>query len=554
MVDLKDRYRYSWGVVYILSFLMILLAYCPHLQKEMIQGSDDWFHFHRIYALASELKQGIFPVKIHHLAGFGYGYGVGFFYSNFFLYIPAILINLLNLSLGNAYRLFAFLIYMGIYVSMFYCVKQLTGKKEYAFWAASIYLFSNKVLEAFYSGMALGQMCAFIFLPMAIVGMYLFLEKEESPILLMLGFIGLIYSHTISTFLAFVICLVLVILDINILILDIRKMIRLTISVCITALVTTSFWIPMLEQMKAQILKVKTPWTTSEENILRINDIVEAQSGLGYVVTFLFIFNLVIWVVSYLQKKEIKEYKFLLISATMILLTLYKPFWHFMNVELGIKFLQFPSRLLAPVTGLIIINTSMILKDIEMKKMKFLPLLALAASIVLSNKTFSECYYSISDDHINKAINNEIAAFGAGEEWLPIMTNREEILDAEIAIDNEGNQVVGEKEQGYSRYVFIADLEKEYYNIPYIWYKGYIALDDQGNKFEISQNEDTGMVQVHIPEEAEGTAQIEVYYGGTKYQKLAYLANVIGIILFLFYIVSLKKNIEIPFSKTENKI
>ena len=80
---MRGRKKWSWGVICIASFVMVLLAYFPHFQSEMQQGHDDWFHLHRIYALASELRQGIFPVKIHHLAGYGYGYGVGFFYSNF---------------------------------------------------------------------------------------------------------------------------------------------------------------------------------------------------------------------------------------------------------------------------------------------------------------------------------------------------------------------------------------------------------------------------------------------------------------------------------------
>lgn len=443
---MKKRTVYSKMWICVASFIMILLAYFPYLQNEMVQGSDDWFHFHRIYALAWELKQGIFPVKIHHLAGFGYGYGVVFFYSDFFLYIPAILINILGISLNDAYRFFVFIIYVGVYCSMFYCVYRLTGKKEWAFWAASIYLYSNKVMEAFYSNMALGQMCAFVFFPMAIVGMYLFLEKEKKPILLMLGFIGLIYSHTISTFTAFLICMILVVFDFKILISDIRKVIHLVLSVGITALVTASYWLPMFEQMKAQLLKVKTPWTTSEQNVLKINNIIESRGGLGYIIVMFLLFNLLMFGVAYFKKQK-GEYKFLLISVAMVLLTMYKPFWHFMNVGLNIEFLQYPARLLAPVTVIIIVDTVMILKDIgiEKNRMKYIPTVVLICSIILSYYTFMENFLNTGDDHINKAVNNEIAAFGAGEEWLPIMTDREEMIDAQIAFDNEGSAVTGEK-------------------------------------------------------------------------------------------------------------
>lgn len=533
MKDKREKLIYI-----LLSVMMIFIAYFPHLQSEMIQGSDDWFHFHRIYALAAELKQGIFPVKLHHLAGFGYGYGVGFFYSNFFLYIPAMLINILNISLDDAYRVFVLMVYSGIYCAMFYCIYRIAEKKEFAFGAAAIYLFTNKVMEAFYTNMALGQMCAFVFFPMAIVGMYLFLEKGEDTILLMLGFIGLIYSHTISTFLAFVICLILIVFEFRVLIMDFNKMRKIIVSVCITSLVTAAFWLPMFEQMKAQVLKVKAPWTTSEENVLNYAYIIKSSGGLGYVVVGLLIFNIIMFFKS-LIKREKKENKFLFISIIMVLLTMYKPFWHFMNVDLNIKFLQFPSRLLAPTTVIIIVDTIICLKEMDIKRLriKLLAIGVLISSIAISYSGFSEQYFDVSNEHINKVKNNEIAAFGAGEEWLPIETDRSEIIDAEIAIDNEGNQITGEKTKGYSRYFFVADLEKKYYNLPYIWYKGYCALDDNGNRYELSQNKETGMLQVYMPPNASGAARIEIYYEGTKYQRLAYLSTMIGIIVLGIYVL-----------------
>lgn len=550
------RRKWSWGVLYVVSFFIILLAYFPHLQSGMQQGHDDWFHLHRIYALASELRQGIFPVKIHHLAGYGYGYGVGFFYSNFFLYIPALFINVFHMPLDIAYRLFVLIIYVAIYASMFYCIYQLTDKKECAFLGASIYLFTNKVMEAFYITLGLGQIFAFIFFPMAIIGMYLFLEREKSTFLLMFGFIGLIYSHTISTFMAFVICFILVIFNLKTVVTDMRKMFQLVISVGITLLVTVSFWLPMLEQMRAQILKVKIPWTTSEENVLKIGDIVKSESGLGYTIVILLIFNIIMLGNSYLRKEKEGEYKFLLISIAVVMLTMCEPFWHFMNTDLNIRFLQFPDRLLAPITTVIIVDTVLILREfkIETFKGKYILLMVVVCCIILSYHTFIASFLNVGDEHINKVINNEIAAFGAGEEWLPIETDREEILDANFAFDNDGNRVIGEKKKGYTRFVFTADLEKEYYDLPYIWYKGYGAVDAYGNEFEFSKNRETGMLQIHMPDDAEGTTQIEVYYKGTKYQKLAYFANCIGIVLLIAYLITLKKDNDILFSQIKKFI
>lgn len=543
---MEKKKRDSKVVLCIACFFVVLVAYFPHLQSEVQLGHDDWFHFHRILAVASELRQGIFPVKIHHLAGYGHGYGVGFFYSNFFLYIPALLINFFDLPLDVAYRIFAFIIYVAIFGSMFLCLYKLTDKKEYAFWGASLYVFSNKVLEAFYVTVGVGQMCAFVFFPMAIIGMYLFLKENKKPTLLMFGFIGLIFSHTISTFMAVVVCGFFVLFNIKTLFADARKMINLILSVCVTTLITTSFWLPMFEQMKAQTLKVKAPWTASVENVLTLKSVVVEQVGLGYVIVTLFVFNVIMWGRNFLKKRG-GEHQFTFIALFLVLLIMFKPFWYFMNVVLNIRFLQFPARFLAPITVLIIADATIQFCSIKIEKsrIKFIPQMMLLCAFALFFIVFSDSYSWVSNEHINEVIDNKIAGFGSGEEWLPIGTDREEILDANLAFDNEGNKVFGEKKKGYTRFVFEADLEKEYYDLPYIWYKGYGAVDVQGNKFEFSQNPETGMVQIHMPKDAEGMTQIEVYYKGTKYQKLAYVTSIIGIILLIVYLVVLKGNKEI---------
>ena len=93
------------------SLVVIVIAFLPHSQNGMFLGSDDYFHYHRIISVADAIKNGIFPVKLHFIAAYGYGYGEGFFYSNALLYIPAVLISFFGLSLLVAYKIFVFLLY-----------------------------------------------------------------------------------------------------------------------------------------------------------------------------------------------------------------------------------------------------------------------------------------------------------------------------------------------------------------------------------------------------------------------------------------------------------
>ena len=132
------------------------------MQNEMFSGSDDVFHYYRIKSVADGIANGVFPVKLHASAAYGYGYGVGFFYSNALLYIPAVLMTVFHISLQNAYRIFALLLYAGVFAGMYFPVRKLTESRKSAFLAAGIYLFCNKVMESFYLTIAIGQMSAHV--------------------------------------------------------------------------------------------------------------------------------------------------------------------------------------------------------------------------------------------------------------------------------------------------------------------------------------------------------------------------------------------------------
>lgn len=142
---------------------------------------------------------------------------------------------------------------------------------------------------------------------------------------------------------------------------------------------------------------------------------------------------------------------------------------------------------------------------------------------------------------VNAVVEGMYAGLGAGEEWLPVETDREELIDSTKAYDNEGNEIKGEKLEGYNKFVFEADMRKQYYDIPYIWYKGYVAEDSEGNSLNITKNENTGMVRVHISENSDSEELITVYYASTSCQKVAYMGSVLGIGIVILHIIMCKK-------------
>ena len=547
-IEENNQNRIRKVVVLIASIIVIVIAYLPHLQNQMFAGSDDIFHYSRIYSISEGLKQGVFPVKIHATAAYGYGYGVGFFYSDALLYIPAILMCA-GVSLITAYKIFALFVYIAIFTLMYYSVWKLTYHYESAFFAASMLLFSNKVMESFYTTIALGQMTAFIFAPMAIIGMYIFLVNDEKPYLLITGFTGLIFTHTLSTFLAFLTCIYYVLVNIKRIFRN-KKWFHLLCSVAYVTAVTAAYWIPMLEQMKAQWHKVRHPWTVSEKNVQPLRYLITRKEGLGYLIcgAFLFCIAIVIFEVrKKYEKDKIKEIirSFLIPAVGMAFLTSCLPFWHFMNSDLNINILQFPSRLNMVVTILILAAWALAYAsdNINAKFKRIMSIVLLLLGMIASYRVFSEDYLCLDSSRIEQVTNNEVAGLGAGEEWLPLETDREELMDSSAAIDDMGNSVAGQKINGYTKYIFEADLSRKYYIVPYIWYKGFAAYDSAGNSFDIEKNLDTGLVEVHMPEDGQGIEKITVSYVGTKYQKLAYCGSILGILMLLTYIIVTEKKL-----------
>ncbi len=335
-------------IIYPVTFLIILvLAYLPFLQKGLFPCWDDTYHLYRIYSIADAMKHSIFPVKIHFIECYGYGYGSGLFYPNLLFYFPAFLV-MCGMSLTLAYKIFAAVLMAAIWGTTYYSAYRLSQDSNAAFIAATIALLSNKMLNAFYIGMSLGIITGAVFMPLAIAGMVLLLTKDESPHMLIAGFTGLLYTHTISTFLSVCICGIICLFYIKKVI---KRLPVLIFSVMTVSLLTAPYWLTMLEQMHSQLFKVNAPWTTSEQNIERWSTLT-TRDGIGTMVLIILGICLISVAILFARRKlsvlgngRKPTLVFLFVGIVWLVLPLYYPFWHFMNSSVGIRILQFPYRL-----------------------------------------------------------------------------------------------------------------------------------------------------------------------------------------------------------------
>ncbi len=513
-------------LIILTAIISILVAYSPYMQKDLVIGSDWSFHLIRIETLASALARGEFPVKFHSDLCYGFGYGVGFFYSNLFLYIPAVLINM-GVSLEVAYKLLAGLIFLFLYIGMFSAIWEMTYNKYVSAAAATTYVLSVSVLESFYQHFALGRSLALIFIPMALCGMYLVISRDQGRGLLEIGFIGLIYSHVLSTALTVVVCAIFLLVMYREWISDRRKWKSLLLAVGVVSLMTAAYWIPLLEQWTAQEYRASQPWTYVDENVIPVFDLL-SDHAIGRLLLCLSLL-LGFWILERACEKKVKVFYFTGIG--FFLITVVYHFWHiFRNV---FKFLQFPYRLFSLSTVLIIIALALWLDSFHLKKiwLKICMIILLVVNMCYAYQYMAGRINELEDLGY-RTLHEEIAGLGAGEEWLPVQTTREYLKNPTIAKNSNGTSIEGKRVDNC--FVFTFGENAEYCDVPFVWYRGFCALTEDGKELQVSQVPETGLVRVNT-ENLSASSEITVWYRGTWLQNVAYLISFVASLSWIFF-------------------
>ena len=180
--------------------LIILVSSVWLITKGLPWQHDVGFHYGRVVGLANSIKTGDFFALIHN-AYYGYGYAVGIFYSNFFLYVPALLI-VLGMPYMMAFKILYVLINIGTTLSIYLCVKSITKDKKISIISTMLYMFSSyRIVDVFVRG-ALGEMLSFMVLPILILGIYEVIYRDYKKwYYISIGFTLLALSNIVSTIL-----------------------------------------------------------------------------------------------------------------------------------------------------------------------------------------------------------------------------------------------------------------------------------------------------------------------------------------------------------------
>lgn len=541
---MKKRLYFFLPAVITLLFCML-----PNFFPGIPQASDEPFHLARIQSLADALRSGIFPVKVHPQLCYSLGYGVGFFYDNAILYFPAVLC-LAGVPLEISYKIFIATLFALMEGAMFYSCFRICGKEDISVFCACMFLLSNRITGQLYTDFTIGNLCGAVFLPLAVAGLYLWITKERGLNLFVAGFTGLLYSHAITTLLAFTVCVLILLFRIH-RVFHWKIIWGLIRASLLVLFLSTAYWLPMLQQFHVQTYKSAAPWTREDENVESLSGLVTDVRGIGILMLTVLFLTLFLIIYDTFKTKKMKSrlhdgVLFLALGILFTILPCCYSFWHFMNVYIAL--IQFPARLFLPASVLILFSFAVTLSEVSISQKKIVvinTILCIAGAVIVGITVYPDAFRNINRTIVQEVENYEIAGAGAGQEWLPVECNLDELKqNTTDAIAGDGERVTGVKENYSREFTFTASPGKQYYDVPYIYYRGYSAVDENGNQYEVDKNSDTGMTRVFIPDDLNETVRITVTYTGTRYQTVSYLVSLFTLVLLTWYGIMKKRRVS----------
>lgn len=460
---------------------------------------------------------------------------------------------------------------------MYKLVKTLSSNNLSALIASLFYMLAPYRLLNAYTRLAVGEMISFVFIPIIFRGVYYIINgKTEKFYLYVLGTIGLLLSHNISTLLTFILGTVFVL--INIKSLKDKKIFKtLCISTAIIILSVLFFEVPLLEQKHTVDFEVfkygkmysKTSVMAHALNPLQLlyrnaPDLLSksADSSMYFCIGIPILVGLILTPFVYKNNKS-KNYKYFLFVGLVasLMSTLLFPWFIMPNILLMV---QFPWRMLVVIVFCFSIisgiNISYLIEQIELKKFSsIIKTISLTLLIVLS------CLYSssfVSNLDVKIADNkfyeepeiidptNQVSRYSSFLEYWPQKAivsidyiidrdNKIKLLSGNADIQNET------KENGILNFDINNVQENTVLELPYLFYKGYEVTytpSDSDEKIKLNNlvESDKGLASIALDTSINGHINIE--YHATTLHKICIVISFSTITIYVIYLLISKLN------------
>lgn len=536
----------TFGTYGLFLFLSVFSIYWVWLKGPTYFNGDDLaFHLARIEGLSQSISSGEFLPRINYFLAEGMGYPTGIFYPELFLY-PAAILRYFGFSVVTSYQLYLILLNFITFVIAYNCFYSVNKSKWGALLFSVIYgLSSYRMSDVLYRA-AIGESLAFLFFPLVYVGIYQIIYGDKKKWwILAIGMTGLVYSHPLSALLSCIFLLVYCLISIRPLFKDRSRLLRLVLATGAAALLSVDVYLPMLEQVLFQRLRMqdvsmfylaKEAQSIGEYLSIAYNNI--GYNNIGILIPIGLLIGLI-----YL-KKESKENQRLLFIAILFFFLATSYFPHALFHGTFFNAIQFPWRYFLIVTFLVcwfVADSLVKVNKLTFKTRTTLVglLLLLTIGLNLQNQLQLNKFRPTTAKQFEQLDGNSL---GYGKEFLPsgmeawaTPTSLLSEPQAHVEITN-----MSRNSNAFFLHYNVSSSTRLIY--PILYYKGYVA-EVNGTEKAVEDAESYkgtnmhGLVQVTV----KGKGTVLVWYKGTIIQKVSRWISLVSLMLFFFYIVILPK-------------
>ena len=571
MKKLKNKNFINYIIILLFSLVMCI----PLFQSGIHTGHDGDFHISRTIGTLEQLSNGNSPFIVSRFSN-----NLGFAWNLFYPPVSTLINVFFAFLTGNvvtAMKIFIFITFLCSGFSMYKLVKTITNNNLASLIASIFYMIAPYRLLNAYTRLAVGEMVSFIFIPIIFRGVYYLLNDEtKKSYLYVLGTIGLVLSHNISTLLTFILGFIYVLINIKKL-KDKTILKNFCISTLVIILSVLFFEVPLLEQKSSVELEVfKYGKMYSNMSVmghalnplqLLFKNSPGADSSMYFCIGIPILFGLLLTPFTYKQNKNNKNYKYFLIIGIVatIMSTFIFPWFIMPDILLMI---QFPWRMLVVVilsfsiiSGINISNfiDFLILKIKEKKNIKKSNFEFKFNCFAFSIITILSCLYSLTFvQNLDMKIadnafyeepeiidpKNQVSRYSSFLEYWPQKAinsidyiierdNKVKLLSGNCTIENET------KTNGILDFDINNISDNTTLELPYLFYKGYVVTYTPTNTNEkiilnVSES-DKGLVQLSVDSSING--HINVEYHATKLHKVCIVISLLTILIYVSIII-----------------
>jgi len=563
--QIKENKWLHYAIILIIGVILSI----PLCKIQIRDTHDGFLHLLRMIGTNNTFKIGEIPPIVAPYYCNGGGYAMNLFYNPLVTYVP-LLIKLFTPTYALALKVFAGFCIVLSGITMYQFVFSVTKKRTIALFSAIIYLISPYKLGDVYKRYAIGEFASFIFMPILFIGMYnLFNEEGKKHYYIAIGAIGLMLTHTVTTFYMAIFCLIYVLF--NITKLKEKEIIKkLIINVIFIVLISLFFIAPMFEakSMAEYTIFDSTIMSTNGDyvfkNTLNLSEFfvdIGEENATTYIIGVPIFVLMCLTVFTYKNvDKKYKEFFIIAILFSMVSLYMsskYCPWFIFPDFFCK---LQYPWRMMGFfaffISFVIGVNLQILLKTLfnkDLTRLIVITILVIAMviytiPILLQYETKD---YKKDETSTNKVLEDPyIYHMSINRDYLPkkaLLVQRTYLDErdySKIYVLQGNAKIENENVTDLTMTANIVNCEKDtILEFPFFYYPGYKITLEQNGKITTLQSieSENGFVSTLI--DADITeANITVKYEGTIITYVSYSISFISLIVFTIYIIKQKNS------------